>query len=182
MLRTEQVAEKANLLIDAVARQPSVLSLSDPIHRFICNGGPPRGYLALGRSHPSNQRTATIPLARRRTILSKAAKRPRQRTILHHYRQTQKPLGRDANDLIRRASHQPTRQRERQMRRFKSAGQAQRFLSLHGVVQADRDSSLRRLDNYPPLTSPRGRPYIHCWPFSRHDRPCRKACYAPPLW
>src|SRR5712691_10366803 len=33
------------------------------------------------------------------------------------------------------ASHQPTRQRERQMRRFKSAGQAQRFLSLHGVVQ-----------------------------------------------
>jgi putative transposase len=33
------------------------------------------------------------------------------------------------------ASHQPTRQRERQMRRFKSAGQAQRFLSLHGVLQ-----------------------------------------------
>ena len=32
-------------------------------------------------------------------------------------------------------SHQPTRQRERQMRRFKSAVQAQRFLSLHGVVQ-----------------------------------------------
>jgi putative transposase len=32
-------------------------------------------------------------------------------------------------------SHQPTRERERQMRRFKSAGQAQRFLSLHGVVQ-----------------------------------------------
>ncbi|HEY6373623.1 MAG TPA: IS6 family transposase [Candidatus Sulfotelmatobacter sp.] len=33
------------------------------------------------------------------------------------------------------ASHQPTRQRERQMRRFKSAGQAQRFLFLHAVVQ-----------------------------------------------
>ncbi len=32
-------------------------------------------------------------------------------------------------------SHQPTRQRERQMRRFKSAGQAQRFLSVHGVIQ-----------------------------------------------
>ena len=31
-------------------------------------------------------------------------------------------------------SHQPTRQRERQMRRFKSAGHAQRFLSVHGVV------------------------------------------------
>jgi putative transposase len=33
------------------------------------------------------------------------------------------------------ASHQPTRQRERHMRRFKSVGQAQRFLCLHGVVQ-----------------------------------------------
>ena len=32
-------------------------------------------------------------------------------------------------------SHQQTRQRERQMRRFKSVGQAQRFLSVHGVVQ-----------------------------------------------
>jgi putative transposase len=31
-------------------------------------------------------------------------------------------------------SHQPTRQQERQMRPFKSQGQAQRFLSCHGVV------------------------------------------------
>ena len=31
-------------------------------------------------------------------------------------------------------SHQPTRQRERQMRRFKSPGQAQRFLSAHGLI------------------------------------------------
>ena len=31
-------------------------------------------------------------------------------------------------------SHQPGRQQERQMRRFKSQGQAQRFLSCHGVV------------------------------------------------
>ena len=31
-------------------------------------------------------------------------------------------------------SHQPTRQREQQMRQFKSPGQAQRFLSVHGVV------------------------------------------------
>jgi len=31
-------------------------------------------------------------------------------------------------------SHQPTRQRERQMRRFKSPTNAQRFLSVHGVV------------------------------------------------
>jgi putative transposase len=39
-----------------------------------------------------------------------------------------------ANNLAE-VSHQPTRQRERQMRRFKSVGQAQRFLSVHGVVQ-----------------------------------------------
>ena len=31
-------------------------------------------------------------------------------------------------------SHQPGRQQERQMRKFKSQGQAQRFLSFHGVV------------------------------------------------
>lgn len=31
-------------------------------------------------------------------------------------------------------SHQPTRQKERQMRRFKTAGQAQRFLSAHGTI------------------------------------------------
>ena len=33
------------------------------------------------------------------------------------------------------ASHQPTRQQERQMRRFKSIEQAQRFLSVHGPIQ-----------------------------------------------
>ena len=32
-------------------------------------------------------------------------------------------------------SHQPTRQRERQMRRFTSVGHAQRFLSVHGLGQ-----------------------------------------------
>ena len=31
-------------------------------------------------------------------------------------------------------SHQPTRQKERQMRRFKSPGHAQRFLSAHGPI------------------------------------------------
>ncbi len=31
-------------------------------------------------------------------------------------------------------SHEPTRQQERQMRGFKSAGQAQRFLTVHGAV------------------------------------------------
>ncbi len=32
-------------------------------------------------------------------------------------------------------SHQPTRGRERQMRRFNSPEQAQRFLSAHGIIQ-----------------------------------------------
>ncbi len=32
-------------------------------------------------------------------------------------------------------SHQPTRQRERQMRRFKSTAHLQRFAAVHGVVQ-----------------------------------------------
>jgi putative transposase len=32
-------------------------------------------------------------------------------------------------------SHQPIRQRERQMRGFKSAAHLQRFASVHGVVQ-----------------------------------------------
>ena len=42
--------------------------------------------------------------------------------------------GRYANNRAE-VSHQPLRQRERQMRRFKSVGQAQRFLSVHGVIQ-----------------------------------------------
>jgi len=33
-------------------------------------------------------------------------------------------------------SHQPTRRRERQMKRFKSAGQAQRFLSAHDGINS----------------------------------------------
>jgi len=47
-------------------------------------------------------------------------------------------------------SHQPTRQRERQMRKFKSAAQAQRFLSIHGVVRSLFNLGRHRLrsDNY----------------------------------
>ena len=41
--------------------------------------------------------------------------------------------GRYANNQAE-VSHQPTRQRERQMRGFKSGAQAQRFLSVHGVI------------------------------------------------
>ena len=39
-----------------------------------------------------------------------------------------------ANNLAE-VSHQPTRQREGQIRGFKSPGQAQRFLSVHGVIR-----------------------------------------------
>jgi len=39
-----------------------------------------------------------------------------------------------ANNRVE-VSHEPTRQRERLMRRFKSVAQAQRFLSVHGMVQ-----------------------------------------------
>ncbi len=42
--------------------------------------------------------------------------------------------GRYANNRAE-VSHQPTRQRERQMRGFKSSTQAQRFLSVHGITQ-----------------------------------------------
>jgi putative transposase len=47
-------------------------------------------------------------------------------------------------------SHQPTRQRERQMRRIKSAAQAQRFLSVQGVVRYLFSLGRHRLraDNY----------------------------------
>ena len=37
-------------------------------------------------------------------------------------------------------SHQPTRQKERQMRHFKSAGHAQRFLSAFEPIRGDRKS------------------------------------------
>ncbi len=42
-------------------------------------------------------------------------------------------------------SHQPTRQRERQMRKFKSAAQAQRSLSVHGAVRSLFNLSRHRL-------------------------------------
>ena len=56
-----------------------------------------------------------------------------------------------ANNLAE-VSHQPTRQRERQMRGFKSAGQAQRFLSVHGVIR-----NLFNLGRHPPRQRRSGR-------------------------
>ena len=56
-----------------------------------------------------------------------AAHRTTMPSVIHETRQY-------ANNRAE-VSHQPTRLRERQMRKFKSAGQAQRFLSVHGIVQ-----------------------------------------------
>ena len=56
-----------------------------------------------------------------------AARRTVMPSVVHR-------TGRYANNRAE-VSHQPTRQRERQMRRFKSAGHLQRFASVHGVVQ-----------------------------------------------
>ena len=56
-----------------------------------------------------------------------AAHRTVMPTVIHSTRQ-------DENNRAE-VSHQPTRQRERQMRRFKSATHLQRFASVHGVVQ-----------------------------------------------
>jgi len=68
---------------------------------------------------------------RRRLVTDKlrsygAAHRAVMPSVIHH-------TARYANNRAE-VSHQPTRQRERQMRRFKSAAQAQRFLSVHGVI------------------------------------------------
>ena len=42
-------------------------------------------------------------------------------------------------------SHQPTRRRERQMQRFRTPGQAQRFLSAHGPTRQHFHPSRHRL-------------------------------------
>ena len=55
-----------------------------------------------------------------------AAHREIRPTVDHH-------TVRYANNLAE-VSHQRTRRRERQMRRFKSAGSVQRFLSVHSVI------------------------------------------------
>ena len=55
-----------------------------------------------------------------------AAKRETMPSAVHDT----KPYANNRAEL----SHQPTRERERKMRRFKSPGQAQRFLAVHAVV------------------------------------------------
>ena len=57
----------------------------------------------------------------------RAAHRTVMPSVVHSTRQ-------DENNRAE-VSHQSTRQREGQMRQFKSVGHAQRFLSVHGLVQ-----------------------------------------------
>ena len=56
-----------------------------------------------------------------------AAHREVMPSVVHHTDQYRNNLA--------EVSHEPTRQRERQMRKFKTPGQAQRFLTVHGLVQ-----------------------------------------------
>ena len=56
-----------------------------------------------------------------------AAHRKVMPSVVHHTDQHRNNLA--------EVSHEPTRQRERQMRKFKTPGQAQRFLTVHGLVQ-----------------------------------------------
>ena len=55
-------------------------------------------------------------------------------------------------------SHQPTRRRERIMKRFKSAGQAQRFLSVHDQVA--------NLFRRPANTNASDHRTVPCWAFA----------------
>ena len=53
-------------------------------------------------------------------------------------------------------SHQPTRQRERQMRRFKSVAQAQRFLAVHDAVRCEKAAEAKRIasaDSVPVISA-----------------------------
>jgi putative transposase len=78
-----------------------------------------------------------------RKLLKKSAMAPRVMVTdkLGSYGSARRDMGlgiehRQHKGLNNRAenSHQPTRRRERQMKRFKSAGQAQRFLSIHDPI------------------------------------------------
>ena len=71
-------------------------------------------------------------------------------------------------------SHQPTRRRERQMKRFKSAGQAQRFLSAHDQTTCSTSAATTAppASIEPPGPKPsRPGPRSPAWPLG-HRRSC----------
>ena len=69
-------------------------------------------------------------------------------------------------------SHQPSRQQERQMRRFKSQGQTQRLLSCHGVVNNlfRLGRHLLKSKNYMPMYLAQA-DYIGKWIIARFNNP-----------
>jgi putative transposase len=109
----------------------------------------PRGrHLALGRTLRDHSGAAPVPLALRRPrrrrdrhpasspagtatrppgFFRRLLKRAFMPSVVHD-------TTRYANNRVE-VSHQPTRRRERHMRRFRSAAQAQRFLAVHEVVR-----------------------------------------------
>ncbi len=70
-------------------------------------------------------------------------------------------------------SHQPTRRRERQMKRFKSPGQAQRFLSAHDPI-----NNLSHLPRSPHRHRVPGRPDQGFRAMGRDHR-CDGCCVGP---
>ena len=84
-----------------------------------------------------------------------AARRTMMPSVVHS-------TDRYANNRVE-VSHQPTRQRERQMRRFKSAAHLQLFTSVHGVVPESLPSR--------PTSAARGSP-----PFASGAGVCRMGC------
>ena len=57
-------------------------------------------------------------------------------------------------------SHRPTHRRERQMQRFKSPGQAQRFLSAHGIIYSHPSTTSPVDSPTSPTLTQRSVPYL----------------------
>ena len=80
-------------------------------------------------------------------------------------------------------SHRPTRRRERQMQRFKSSTQAQRFLSAHGMIYG-HFRPRRHLMPADAHRRARARAFQGSWPELVWGLPCQ-AFFDPPtlaLW
>src|SRR5918911_1164255 len=114
--------------------------------RKVCEQGQKRAnWLGLQAGLPSYGRCEMRPRPAHLTAISKLCDRPEIRSLITNklasYGAAKRELmpsaeHRQHRGLNNRAenSHQPTRRRERQMKRFKSAGQAQRFLSAHDQI------------------------------------------------
>ncbi len=98
------------------------------IRAAVCESTPAQAFYVTDNFVPRVTRFATL----RRIVTDKlksyeVAKKQVMKNVEHR---THKGLNNRAEN-----SHQPTRVRERRMRRFKSPGQAQRFLSAFGPIR-----------------------------------------------